>query len=152
MDGPGRARWTDAALADRPAAGTDDAPLARAAAVAFTLGAAGTAAAWAGIAETAALGFIALATGLLLAVPTLATGFLGYLRIPPGSELRPRTGARWLLLAGAVLLFLAAAALLDDGHRSGDVSGLGAGVAAGGEFVLLLGAALGAPGRRGPAR
>jgi hypothetical protein len=151
VDGPGRARWTEAAVAERPALATEDAPLARAAVAAFTLGVAGTSAAWAGIAEveTAALGFLALATGLVLAVPTLGTGFLACLRTPPGSELRARTGARWLLLAAAVVLFLAAAALLDDGYRSGDVSGLGAGAAAGGELVLVLGAALGGAGVRG---
>jgi hypothetical protein len=149
--GPGRARWTETAVAE-PALGTENEPLARAAAAAFTLGVAGTSAAWAGIAvvETAALGFLALATGLVLAVPTLATGLLAWLRIPPGSEQRARTGARWLLLAAAAVVFLAAAALLDDGYRTGDVSGLGAGAAAGGELVLALGAALGGAGMRGP--
>jgi hypothetical protein len=96
------------------------------------------------------LGFLALATGLVLAVPTLAVSFLGYLRIPHGSELRTHAGVRWLALATAVTLFLAAAALLDDGYRSGEVSGLGAGTAAGGELVLVLGAALRGPGPRSP--
>lgn len=139
---------------DQPAGEPQGAPLASAAVAAFTLGVAGTWAAWAGIAEveTAALGFLALATGLVLAVPTLATDFLGYLRVPPGSELRRHAAARWLALAAAVALFLVAAALLDDGYRSGNVSGSGAGVAAGGELVLVLGAALGGPRRRGSRR
>ncbi|MGH3037745.1 MAG: hypothetical protein ACRDMU_11245 [Gaiellaceae bacterium] len=152
MDTPRRARWLDAAPG-RPAVEPDAGPLARAAVAAFTLGVAGTTTAWAGIApvETAAVGFLAVATGLVLAVPTLATGFLGYLSVPPGSELRRLAGARWLVLAAAAALFLAAAALLDDGYRSGDVSALGAGTAAGGELVLVLGTAL-AFVRRGPGK
>jgi Protein of unknown function (DUF2795) len=152
MDTPGRARWLDAAP-ERPPVEPGGAPLAGASIAAFTLGVAGTTAAWAGIApvETAAVGFLAVATGLVLAVPTLATGFLGYLSVPPGSELRRLAGARWLVLAAAAAFFLAAAALLDDGYRSGDVSGLGVGTAAGGELVLVLGAALGFA-RRGPGK
>jgi len=78
----------EAAVADQPAVERGGATLAGTAAAAFTLGVAGTSAAWAGIAEveTAAVGFLALATGLVLAVPTLATDFLGYLRMPPASS------------------------------------------------------------------
>ena len=138
----------EAAVADQPAVEPGGATLAGAAIVAFTLGVAGTSAAWAGIAEveTAALGFVALATGLVLAVPTLATNFLGYLRTPNESELRRPAAARWLTLAAAAALFLAAALVLDDGYRSGEVSGFGAGVAGCGELVLVLGAVW--PGRR----
>jgi hypothetical protein len=145
---PGRDRWVEAAVADQPAVEPAGATLAGAAVAAFTLGVAGSSAAWAGIAEveTAAVGFLALATGLVLAVPPLATDFLGYLRIPPGSELRRRAAARWLTLAAAAALFLAAALVLDDGYRSGEVSGFGAGVAGCGELVLVLGALW--PGRR----
>lgn len=151
MDAPGRARWVEGARTGEPAVEPEGAPLETAAVALFTLGVAGTSAAWAGIAEveTAALGFLALATGLVLSVPTLATGFLGYLTIPHGSELRRHAGARWLALAAAAALFFVAAALLDDGYRSGNVSGPGAGAAAGGELFLLLGAALGGPRLRG---
>jgi len=154
VDSPGRARWVEAALENQPAVEPEDAPLASAAVAAFTLGVAGTMAAWAGIAqvETAALGFLALVTGLVLAVPTLATDFLGCSRIPPGSERRRHAAARWVAMAAAAALFLVAAALLDDGYRSGNVSGSGAGVAVGGELVLLLGAALGGSRPRGVSR
>jgi len=144
----------EAALAEQPAVEHDGAPLAAAAVAAFTLGVAGTTAAWAGVAEveTAAVGFLALATGLVLVVPTLATDFLGCLRIPSGSELRRPAAARWLAMAAAAALFLVAAALLDDGYRSGNVSDSGAGVAAGGELVLVLGAALAGSRRQGVGR
>jgi hypothetical protein len=141
----------EASVADQPAVEPGGATLAGAAAAAFTLGVAGTSAAWAGTAEveTAAVGFLALATGLVLAVPTLATDFLGYLRMPHGSELRRQAGTRWLTLAAAAALFLAVALVLDESYRSGDVSGFGAGVAGCGEFVLVMGTVW--PGRR-PAR
>ena len=138
----------EASVADQPAVEPGGATLAGAAAAAFTLGVAGTSAAWAGIAEveTAAVGFLALGTGLVLAVPTLATDFLGYLRIPPGSELRRQAAMRWLMLAAAAALFLVAALVLDDGYRSGEAPGFGVGVAGCGELVLVLGAVR--PGRR----
>lgn len=149
---PGRERWVEAAVADQPAVEPGGATLAGAAVAAFTLGVAGTSVAWAGIAEveTAAVGFLALATGLVLAVPALATDFLGYLRMPHGSELRRQAGTRWLTLAAAAALFLAVALVLDDGYRSGDVSGFGTCAAGCGELVLVLGAVW--PGRRRPAR
>lgn len=142
MEFPGRERWVEAAVADQPAVEPGSATLAGAALAVFTLGVAGTSAAWAGIAEveTAAVGFLALATGLVIAVPALATDFLGYLRIPPGAGLRRQAATRWLTLAAAATLFLAAALVLDDGYRSGEVSGFGAGVAGCGELVLVLGA------------
>ena len=74
---------------------------------------------------------------------------LGYLRIPPGSELRRQAAARGLTLAAAAAIFLAAALVLDDGYRSEEVSGFGAGVAGCGELVLVLGAVW--PGRRAAA-
>lgn len=152
MDEGGRARWV-AAVAEQPAVEPADASLAGAAVAAFTLGMAGTTAAWAGIAEveTAAVGFLALVTGVVLAVPTVATGFLGYLNVPRGSALRRTATARWATMTAAVALFLVAAAILDDGYRSGDVPAAGAGVAAGAELVLVVGAMLGGSLRLSPA-
>jgi hypothetical protein len=139
-----RARRPEAALAEAPvAAELARAPLTSATVAAFTVGVTATTAAWAGIAavETAAAGFLALVLGLVLAVPTVATGFLGYLAVPRGSARRSAT-AQWPIMAAAVSLFLVAAALLDDGYRSGDVPLSGVGVAAGAELMLVLGLAL----------
>lgn len=142
-----RATRPQAALPQAPTAGGQaTAPLTSATVAAFTVGVAATAAAGLGIAavETAAAGFLALVLGLVLAVPTVATGFLGYLAVPRGSAT-----AQWPIMAAAVLLFLVAAALLDDGYRSGDVPLAGVGVAACAELVLVLGLALPVLGARG---
>jgi hypothetical protein len=149
------ARRPKAALAESaPAAELAIAPLTSATVAAFTFGVTATTVAWAGIAavETAGAGFLALVMGLVLAVPTVATGFLESLRVPRGSALRRSASAQWLIMAGAVSLFLVAAGLLDDGYRSGHVTGAGVGVAAGAELMLVVGAALPVlDGRRGPA-
>lgn len=156
MDVGEGARRPQTALGESaPAAELASAPLTNATLAAFTVGLTATAAAWAGIAavETATAGFLALVMGLMLAVPTVATGFLEHLHVPRGSARRRSATARWLTMAGAVSLFLVAAALLDDGYRSGQVPGAGVGVAAGAELMLVLGAAPpGLGGRRAAAR
>ena len=151
----GRAGRPEAAIAEPPpAAELTGAPLTSATVAAFTLGVTATTAAWAGIAavETAAAGFLALVMGLVLAVPTLGTAFLGHLSVRRSSALRGSATAQWMIMVAAVSLFLVAAALLDDGYRSGHVPGSGVGVAAGAELMLVVGAVLPAlGGRRGTA-
>src|SRR3954451_16547592 len=87
--------------------------------------------------------WLALIGGLIVAVPTAATGMADWLVLPWGSE-RWRT-ATWHLTAmvTAVVLFALAAWLQHPGYRDGDVTTGGLILALAGAVVLTVGGWLG---------
>jgi uncharacterized membrane protein len=112
---------------------------------AWTLGTLLVLLSWLGISEreTVEGGFLAIVAGLLLAVPTIVTGFLDYLDIPRGVPRWRTASAHWLAMISATSVFLVAAALLQDDFDSGSAGAAGALTAFGAELVLLVGGWLG---------
>lgn len=111
----------------------------------FTLGTILVLASWGGLAEdeTVSSGVLALAVGLVLAVPTLVTGFLDYLDIPRGSPRWRTATLHWLVMVSATGVFLVAAALLHDDFDAGRAGPAGALCALAAELLLTLGGWLG---------
>ena len=66
--------------------------------------------------------WLALITGLIVGVPTVATGFLDWLRISPGTPLKRTATAHALANATATALFALAAAFGHGGYEQGDVT------------------------------
>ncbi|MGH2809938.1 MAG: DUF2231 domain-containing protein [Actinomycetota bacterium] len=94
---------------------------------------------WFGLFEDlpmAETGFLAIAVGLLFALPTVITGFADYLLIPRGTGMRRTANFHWVVMASATGAFLVAEALLKKAFDGGEVTGaaLGATLAA---FGLL---------------
>jgi uncharacterized membrane protein len=100
---------------------------------------------WLGVAEDAAARAapLAIAVGLVLAVPTIATGFLDYLAIPRGTPRWRTASLHWLAMMFALSVFLVAAALLQPGWDDGAVPAAGAIAALLAEALLALGGWLG---------
>lgn len=120
-------------------------PFTDAAIGAFTIGTILVVLSWAGVydVETVHGGVLALWTGLLLAVPTIVTGFVDYLDIPRGVP-RWRTATwHWLTMLTAVGIFLVAAALLHDDFLAGSAGAVGSLCAIAAEIVLVVGGWLG---------
>ena len=111
----------------------------------FTVGVVAAVLGWVGIEERgmAAVAFLAIVLGLIFALPTVVTGFVDYLEIPRGTPLWRTATLHWLAMVFAAATFLVAAALLEDGWSSGDVSGAGAIVAIAAEGLLTVGGWIG---------
>jgi uncharacterized membrane protein len=120
-------------------------PLTDATIGALTLGVVLAVLGWLGIEEDEAsrAAVLALAVGLVLAVPTLATGFLDYLAIPRGTPRWRTASLHWVTMTFSVSTFLVAAALLHAGYDEREVRAGGALVALLAEALLLLGGWLG---------
>ena len=120
-------------------------PLTDATIGAFTVGVAAAVLGWFGLEEDgmAAVAFLGIVLGLVLALPTVVTGFADYLQITRGSPLWRTATAHWLAMVFAAATFVVAAALLNDGWSSGDVSGAGMLVAVAAEGLLVVGGWLG---------
>lgn len=100
---------------------------------------------WFGIAEEAFAdaAFVAVAAGLILAVPTVVAGFLDYFTIARGTSLRRAAAIHWVLNVLALSTYLVSAALLEPGPGDGDVRGTGALLALAAWLLLLGGGWLG---------
>jgi uncharacterized membrane protein len=111
----------------------------------LTLGVILTLLGWVGVAESSTIdaGFLAIVVGLVLAVPTLGTGFLDYLAIPRGTPRWRTATLHWLAMVLAVSVFLVAAALLQPAYDDDEVRAAGAIVAVLGELLLVAGGWLG---------
>jgi uncharacterized membrane protein len=94
-------------------------------------------------AEAAPGSVLAVAVGLVLSVPTLATGFLDYLAIPRGIARWRTASLHWLAMVFAISVFVVAAALLQPGWDEGAVPTSGLLAALLGEALLLLGGWIG---------
>ena len=112
---------------------------------AFTVGTVLVLLSWAGMWEREAVGggLLAIVAGLLLALPTILTGFVDYLDIPRGVPRWRTASAHWLAMITAVSVFLVAGALLQDDFDAGGAGAAGALCALAGELVLALGGWLG---------
>jgi uncharacterized membrane protein len=95
--------------------------------------------AWFGIAEETLVraSFAVVVVGLVFAVPTALTGLLDYFRIRRGTPFRRTATIHLLSMVTSVVLFIAAAWLLQDGYESGQVSA-GAGVVTVVAWLILL--------------
>jgi uncharacterized membrane protein len=111
----------------------------------FTVGVVAAVLGWFGIEERgmAAAAFLAIVLGLIFVLPTVVTGFADYLQISRGTPLWRTATLHWLAMVFAASAFLVAAALLQDGWSSGDVSGAGTIVAILAEGLLALGGWIG---------
>jgi uncharacterized membrane protein len=120
-------------------------PLTDATVGSLTLGTILVLASWLGLAEskTVAGGLLALAVGLVLAVPTVLTGFVDYLDIPRGTARWRTATLHWLAMVSATGVFLVAAALLQDDFDAGEAGAAGALCALGALLLLTLGGWLG---------
>jgi uncharacterized membrane protein len=120
-------------------------PLTDATIGAFTIGTVLTVVSWIGVYETEAVhaGMLALVTGLLLAIPTIVTGFVDYLDIPRGVPRWRTATLHWLSMVSAVGVFLVAAALLQGDFDAGAAGAAGASCAILGLLVLAVGGWLG---------
>lgn len=112
---------------------------------ALTLGTILVVLSWAGVSEgeTAHGGVLALWVGLVLAVPTIVTGFVDYLDIPRGVPRWRTATVHWLSMVSAVGVYLVAAALLQDDFDEGAVGAAGALCALAALLVLAVGGWLG---------
>jgi uncharacterized membrane protein len=112
---------------------------------AWTLGTLLVLLSWLGISEreTVEGGYLAIVAGLVLAVPTIVTGFFDYLDIPRGVPRWRAASAHWLATITATSVFLVAAALLHDDFEAGKAGASGALTALAAEFVLVVGGWLG---------
>jgi uncharacterized membrane protein len=93
--------------------------------------------------ETVRGGFLAILFGLVLAAPTIVTGFGDYLDIPRGVPRWRTASAHWLVMVTTTSVFLVAAAVLQDDFDSGQAGAAGALTALAAELLLLLGGWLG---------
>ncbi len=111
----------------------------------FTLGTILIVVSWLGVSEGAAVtgGLLALALGLVLALPTIVTGFLDYLDIPRGTARWRTATAHWVSMVFATGFFLVAAALLQDDFDAGQAGAAGALCALAAQLVLTVGGWLG---------
>jgi uncharacterized membrane protein len=111
----------------------------------FTLGTILVLVSWLGLAEseTVTAGLLALALGLVLAVPTLFTGFIDYLDIPRGTARWRTATVHWIAMVSATGVFLVAAALLQDDFDAGQAGAAGALCALGAQLLLTVGGWLG---------
>jgi uncharacterized membrane protein len=107
----------------------------------FTIGTILVLMSWLGLAEekTVTGGLLALALGLVLAVPTIITGFIDYLDIPRGTARWRTATLHWLAMVSATGVFLVAAALLQDDFDAGQAGAAGALSAVGGQLLLTIG-------------
>lgn len=108
---------------------------------AFTLGTILVLASWLGLAEqeTVTGGVLAMALGLVLAVPTIITGVLDYLDIPRGTPRWRTASIHWLTMVSATSVFLVAAALLRDDFDAGRAGAAGALCTLAGQLLLTIG-------------
>ena len=120
-------------------------PLTDATIGAWTLGTILVLLSWLGVAEPETMhgGFLAIVTGLVLALPTIFTGFVDYLDIPRGVPRWRSASAHWLVMVTATSVFLVAAALLQDDFDRGAAGSAGALTALGAQLLLTLGGWLG---------
>lgn len=120
-------------------------PLTDATIGAWTLGTLLVLLSWLGVSERETVhgGFLAIVAGLLLALPTIVTGFLDYLDIPRGVPRWRTASAHWLVMITSTGAFLVAAALLQDDFDSGRAGAAGALTALGAELLLAAGGWLG---------
>ena len=71
-------------------------------------------------------GFLAIAGGLLFALPTVVTGFVDYIRIPRGTGMRRVANFHWVVMVLATSSFLVTEALLQKDFDQGRISGTSA--------------------------
>jgi uncharacterized membrane protein len=111
----------------------------------FTLGTVLATISWLGISERETVdgALLAIVVGLVLSLPTVATGFLDYLDIPRGVARWRLASLHWLAMLTAVAFFLVAAALLQDDFERGQAGAVAALTAIGAELVLVIGGWLG---------
>lgn len=88
-------------------------------------------------------GFLAIAVGLLLAVPTVLTGLADYLRIPRGTPMRRTANFHWLIMSCATATYLVADLVLQRGLDPGKISSAGALVTLGAFIFLFAGGYIG---------
>lgn len=107
----------------------------------FTLGTFLVVVSWIGLAEeeTVTGGLLALAVGLVLAVPTIVTGAVDYLDIPRGTTRWRTATVHWVVMVSSTGVFLVAAALLQDDFDAGQAGAAGALSAVGGQLLLTVG-------------
>jgi uncharacterized membrane protein len=111
----------------------------------FTLGTLLVVASWLGLAESETVtgGMLALALGLVLALPTIVTGFIDYLDIPRGTARWRTATVHWLSMVSATGVFLVAAALLHDDFDAGQAGAAGSLCALAAQLLLTVGGWLG---------
>ncbi|MGI8427057.1 MAG: DUF2231 domain-containing protein [Actinomycetota bacterium] len=81
-------------------------------------------------------GFLAIAVGLIFAVPTVITGFADYFSIPRGNGMRRTANIHWLTMATSTGLFLLGECLLKNTYDTNNVT-TAAGLTVLGAFALL---------------
>jgi len=115
-------------------------PLTDASIGAYTAGTALVMAGWMGFLTDdfpmAKAGFLAIAVGLIFAVPTVVTGFADYFSIPRGNGMRRTANIHWLTMATGTGLFLLSEFLLKNTYDKNVVS-TGAGLTVLGAFAAL---------------
>jgi uncharacterized membrane protein len=68
-------------------------------------------------------GFLAIAAGLVLAIPTILTGFADYVRIPRGTAKRRTANFHWVVMSCTTATYLVADAMLQTGFDTGQIPG-----------------------------
>ncbi len=113
----------------------------------YTAGTAFVVAGWLGFLPDkfplAQAGFLAIAIGLIVALPTVITGFADYFSIPRGTGLRRMANIHWVVMASGTAAFLAAASLLWQTFDEGTVSATAALVTLGAFGLLVIGGYVG---------
>ncbi|MGH2769222.1 MAG: DUF2231 domain-containing protein, partial [Actinomycetota bacterium] len=118
-------------------------PLTDASIGAYTAGTAFVVVGWLGFLPDkfplAQAGFLAIAIGLIVALPTVITGFADYFSIRRGTGLRRLANIHWVVMASGTATFGAAAFLLWQTFDTGTVSAAAALVTLGAFGLLVIG-------------
>lgn len=116
---------------------------------AFSIAALAAALGAAGVAEGAAARVLAVAlpVGVLVAIPTAATGLRDLARLRPRTRAGRLAAVHGGIMFGAIAMMIAATAMTWGAMDDGDVRPIHAALTLGGVAILLTGAAIGAAAR-----